>query len=59
MDKAKQDDVTALMPASTHWHLKSVRLLCLAGADKDKADQDGATALINASYNGHLEVGRQ
>ena len=59
MDKAKQDGVTALMLASTHGHLKVVRLLCLAGADKDMAGEDGATALINASYKGHLEVGRQ
>ena len=46
------------MQAPARVHLEVVRLLCLAGADKDKAKRDGDAALMQASYNGHLEVVR-
>ena len=49
---------SAWIRESTKGHLEVVRLLCLAGADKDKATWNGSTALMRASYsnNGHLKV---
>ena len=49
VDKAKNDDITALMFASHEGHDAIVEALIQAGADIDKADNDGRTALIQAS----------
>ena len=47
---------TALICASENGHDEALRLLLLAGADKDVASNDGDTALMYAAHRGHVEV---
>ena len=53
---ADNDGITALIAASGAGHVFVVRVLLMAGADKDLADNDGRMAVIVATRAGHVEV---
>jgi ankyrin repeat protein len=53
--QGRHDGWTALMTASLHGCVESVRTLLEAGADVAQARERGLTALMDASAHGHVE----